>query len=196
MLFAPYSRGVAVGHGMVFIGTVDGAALRSTRRPARKSGRCSSTDFANCHGCNFTSPPVVAGDVLTYGSTAGELAAQGKIFGVEAATGKKLWEFNTIEQDRPARPAKAANMAAAALGCPAPTMQDRHGVPRHRQSRQGLRHLGPGGRQPLSNSVVALDPKSGKLKWYPQEIVNDTWDDDAPYEVMSFKKDGKESSPS
>jgi len=28
-------------------------------------------------------------DVLTYGSTAGELAAQGKIFGVEAATGKK-----------------------------------------------------------------------------------------------------------
>jgi len=31
-------------------------------------------DFANCHGCNFTSPPVVAGDVLTYGSTAGELA--------------------------------------------------------------------------------------------------------------------------
>ena len=36
-------------------------------------------------------------DVLTYGSTAGELAAQGKIFGVEAATGKKLWEFNTIK---------------------------------------------------------------------------------------------------
>jgi hypothetical protein len=32
------------------------------------------TDFVNCHGCNFTSPPVVAGDMLTFGSTAGELA--------------------------------------------------------------------------------------------------------------------------
>jgi alcohol dehydrogenase (cytochrome c) len=28
------------------------------------------------------------------------LAAQGKIFGVEAATGKKVWEFNTIKQDQ------------------------------------------------------------------------------------------------
>jgi hypothetical protein len=35
-------------------------------------------------------------DVLTYGSTAGELAAQGKIFGVEAATGKKLWAIKPL----------------------------------------------------------------------------------------------------
>ena len=42
---------------------------------------------------------MVAGDMLTFGSTAGELATQGKIFGVEAATGKKVWEFNTIKQD-------------------------------------------------------------------------------------------------
>ena len=27
ILFAPYSRGVAVGHGMVFIGTVDGRGI-------------------------------------------------------------------------------------------------------------------------------------------------------------------------
>ena len=39
---------------------------------------------------------------------------------------------------------------------------------------------------------IALDPKSGKLKWYRQEIVKDVWDYDAPYEVMLFKKDGKD----
>ena len=43
-----------------------------------------------------------------------------------------------------------------------------------------------------TDAVIALDPKSGKLKWYRQEIVNDTWDYDAPYEVMLFKKDGKD----
>jgi hypothetical protein len=38
-----------------------------------------------------------AGNVLTYGSTAGELATQGKI--VDSMTGKKLWEFDTIKDD-------------------------------------------------------------------------------------------------
>ena len=40
--------------------------------------------------------------------------------------------------------------------------------------------------------VVALDPKSGKLKWYRQEIVNDVWDYDAPYEVMLFQEGRQE----
>ena len=100
VLFAPYSRGVAVGHGMVFIGTVDGRGIALDQKTGAEKWQVQLTDFANCHGCNFTSPPVVAGDILTFGSTAGELAAQGKIFGVEAATGKKVWEFNTIKQDQ------------------------------------------------------------------------------------------------
>ena len=99
VLFAPYSRGVAVGHGMVFIGTVDGRGIALDQKTGKEKWQVQLTDFVNCHGCNFTSPPVVAGDILTFGSTAGELATQGKIYGVEAATGKKVWEFNTIKDD-------------------------------------------------------------------------------------------------
>ena len=99
VLFAPYSRGVAVGHGMVFIGTVDGRGIALDQKTGKEKWQVQLTDFANCHGCNFTSPPVVAGDILTFGSTAGELATQGKIYGVEAATGNKVWEFNTIKED-------------------------------------------------------------------------------------------------
>ncbi len=80
MLFAPYSRGVAVGHGMVFIGTVDGRGIALDQKTGKEKWQVQLTDFANCHGCNFTSPPVVAGDILTFGSTAGELATQGKIY--------------------------------------------------------------------------------------------------------------------
>jgi hypothetical protein len=43
-----------------------------------------------------------------------------------------------------------------------------------------------------TDSVVALDPKTGNLKWYRQEIKHDVWDYDSPYEVMLFKKDGKD----
>ena len=67
VLFSPYSRGVAVGHGMVFIRS--GIAL--DEKAGKEKWQVQLTDFANCHGCNFTSPPVVAGDILTYGSTAG-----------------------------------------------------------------------------------------------------------------------------
>ena len=107
VLFAPYSRGIAVGHGMVFIGTVDGRGIALDQKTGQEKWQVQLTDFANCHGCNFTSPPVVAGNMLTFGSTAGELATQGKIFGVEATTGKKVWEFNTIKQDQKSWPGES-----------------------------------------------------------------------------------------
>ena len=43
-----------------------------------------------------------------------------------------------------------------------------------------------------TNSVVALDAETGHLKWYRQEIKQDVWDYDSPYEVMLFTKDGKD----
>jgi alcohol dehydrogenase (cytochrome c) len=61
VLFSPYSRGVAVGHGMVFIGTVDGRGMPSTEDRQRKMAGPVDR-FRRYHGCNFTSPPVVAGD--------------------------------------------------------------------------------------------------------------------------------------
>src|SRR4029078_7681472 len=85
VLFAPYSRGVAVGHGMVFIGTVDGRGIALDQKNGQEKWQVQLTDFANCHGCNFTSPPVVAGDVLTLRSTAGGMAAPGKNFSDQGA---------------------------------------------------------------------------------------------------------------
>jgi alcohol dehydrogenase (cytochrome c) len=99
VLFAPYSRGVAVGRGKVFIGTIDGRGIALDQKSGKEEWNVQLTDFENCHGCNFTSPPTLARDVLAFGSTAGELATAGKIYGVNADTGAKLWEFETIKQD-------------------------------------------------------------------------------------------------
>jgi alcohol dehydrogenase (cytochrome c) len=43
-----------------------------------------------------------------------------------------------------------------------------------------------------TDSVVALEAKTGKLKWHRQEIPHDVWDFDSPYEVLQFTKDGKD----
>ena len=43
-----------------------------------------------------------------------------------------------------------------------------------------------------TDSVLALDPKTGKLKWYRQEIEHDVWDYDGAYEALLFRRDGKD----
>ena len=170
-----------------------GAASLSTKRPARKSGRSQLTDFANCHGCNFTSPPVVAGDILTFGSTAGELATQGKIYGVEAATGNKVWEFNTIKQDPKSWPGESGKYGGGGAWMPgtydAKTDTVFYGTGNPGKDFDASDREGD---NLYTDSVVALDAKTGKLKWYRQEIKHDVWDYDSPYEVMLFKKDGKD----
>ena len=40
--------------------------------------------------------------------------------------------------------------------------------------------------------VVALEPQSGKLKWYRQEIEHDLWDYDLAYEILLLNKGGKD----
>jgi len=193
VLFAPYSRGVAVGHGMVFIGTVDGRGIALDQKTGKEKWQLQLTDFTNCHGCNFTSPPVVAGDILTFGSTAGELATQGKIYGVEAATGKKVWEFNTIKEDPKSWPGQSGRYGGGGAWMPgtydAKTDTVFYGTGNPGKDFDASDRKGD---NLYTDSVVALEAKTGKLKWHRQEIPHDVWDFDSPYEVLLFTKDGKD----
>ena len=44
-----------------------------------------------------------------------------------------------------------------------------------------------------SNSIIALDPDTGKLKWYYQEVPHDMYDFDSAYEcaLIDYEKDGR-----
>ena len=46
---------------------------------------------------------------------------------------------------------------------------------------------GAQGRQPMTNSIVAIDINTGKLKWAYQEVKHDVWDYDAVGTVMLFE---------
>ncbi len=41
-------------------------------------------------------------------------------------------------------------------------------------------------------TVLALEPKTGKLKWYRQEIEHDLWDYDSAYEMPALNRGGKD----
>src|SRR6202030_4027258 len=57
VLFSPYSRGVAVGHGMVFIGTVDGRGIALDQKTGKEKWQVGFTHIANIPPCELTPPP-------------------------------------------------------------------------------------------------------------------------------------------
>jgi len=193
VLFSPYSRGVAVGRGKVFLATVDGRGIAIDQKTGKEVWQTQLTDFPNCHGCNFTSPPVLAGDVLTFGSTGGELATAGKIYGVEADSGKKLWEFETIKRDVASWPAESGKYGGGGAWMPG-TYDAETNTVFYGTGNPGKDFVGSEreGDNLYTDSIVALDPKTGTLKWYRQEIKHDVWDYDSTYELLLLQRDGKD----
>jgi alcohol dehydrogenase (cytochrome c) len=96
VFFTPYSRGIALGHGRVYIGTLDGRGVALDAKTGKEVWQLQLTKPRECGGCNFTSPPVVAGDMLVFGPTGGDLPNQGKIYGVDTRSGKLAWSFETL----------------------------------------------------------------------------------------------------
>jgi len=131
-----------------------------------------------------TSAPLVAGDLVISGTAGGEGGARGFLAAFDQATGKEVWRFWTVPA--PGEPGSetwkgkaiahggavtwftgsydaAADVVFWQTGNPGP---DYNGKDRE-------------GDNLYSDSVIALDRKTGKLKWYYQFTPHDTHDWDA-----------------
>jgi alcohol dehydrogenase (cytochrome c) len=192
LVFPAWSRGVAVAHGKVFLGTLDGRAIALDQKSGQEVWTTQLTAFKGCQGCNFTSPPVVAGDVLTFGSTGGDLVQSGDIYGVDAQSGQVRWKFRTIKDDPQSWPGDSGKHGGGGAWFPGTYDPESETV-----------YYGTGNAAPWAGedregdnlytaSVIALDPKTGTLKWYRQEVPHDTWDFDSAYEVLQVNRDGKD----
>ena len=193
LFFQPYNRGVAIGHGRVFFGSLDGRVIALDQKTGKVSWEKQVLETKKC-SCNFTGAPLVVKDKVILGQTAGELPIQGKIYALNVATGDKAWEFNTIKDDQKSWGGEsgkfgggggwmtgsydpALNLVFWGTGNPAPDYDW-------------------GGARPGDNlytsSVLALDADTGALKWHFQEIPHDDWDYDAGLgESLVIDRDGK-----
>jgi len=193
LFFQPYNRGVAIGHGRVFFGSLDGRVIALDQKTGKVAWEKQVLETKKC-SCNFTGAPLVVKDKVVLGQTAGELPIQGKIYALNVATGDKAWEFNTIKDDQKSWGGEsgkfgggggwmtgsydpALNLVYWGTGNPAPDYDW-------------------GGARPGDNlytsSVVALDADTGALKWHFQEIPHDDWDYDAGLgESLVIDRDGK-----
>ncbi len=141
-----------------------------------------------------TSGPVIAeGKVITGGACAGKREGC-YISAHDALTGKEVWKFYTTPGkgepgDESWHGADVEKRLASTWGLPgaydpvrklaywgvANPMPDQRMV-RHNGNPDGTGRTSPA--DLYSNSTVALDPNTGKLKWYYQHLPGDDWDSD------------------
>ena len=196
LLYGPWNRGVALGHGLVYMGTIDNHLLALDAETGEEVWKVEIEDVDQC-GCNITGAPLVVKDKVIVGVTAGDSAHRGYLNAFNAKTGRHAWRFWTI----PAPGVEGnetwngdswkygggstwmtgsydadLNLLYWGVGNPA---ADFYGEDRE-------------GDNLYTDSIVALDPDSGELKWYHQEIPHDVWDWDAAYEcvLLDLKVEG------
>ncbi len=146
-------------------------------------------------------PLVAKGKVMV--GTSGRAPGGNFIVGLDAASGKEAWRFNTIAQ--PGQPNDSWNGAPAeerngasvwtagsydpglgfAFFGPAQTYDTAPLL--HRSERAGVSNDGL-----YTDTTIALNPDSGKLEWHFQHLPNDQWDLDWAFErqVMTLPVNG------
>jgi alcohol dehydrogenase (cytochrome c) len=178
----PPNRGVAIGGDLLIMATLDARLIAFDRKTGKVAWNVVIADYKD--GYSGTSAPLVVGGLVYTGLAGGEFGAAGFVDAYELATGKRIWRRHTVPQDAsdpaakswageswktggsPAWTTGAYDAATDTLfwtvGNPSP---DWNGDDR-------------AGDNLYSNSVLALDPKTGKLKWHFQFTPHDVWDYD------------------
>jgi alcohol dehydrogenase (cytochrome c) len=192
-IFGTYNRGVTVGRGKVFIGAADGHIIALDQKTGKQVWKVKLTDPKTCHGCNFTSPPILAGGVLIAGPTGGDLAQRSKLYALKADSGEKAWTMELLKDDPKSWPADTIKVGGGGAW-----------LPGQYDEKNNTFFIGTSNPAPdfnvnnrpgdnlYTSTVLALEPETGRIKWHHQEVPNDAWDFDSPYEFVMIEKDGKE----
>jgi alcohol dehydrogenase (cytochrome c) len=176
------NRGLAMLDDLLFMGTVDAHLLALDAKSGKLVWDVTVADYHG--GYALTMAPLIVKDKVIVGTAGGEYGIRGFLDAYGAKSGKRAWRFYTIpevgetgqatwEKDSWVSGGGSAwltgsfdpelNLLYWGIGNPGP---DWNGDVRK-------------GDNLYTDSVVALDPDTGKLKWYFQFTPHDVWDFDA-----------------
>jgi len=208
------NRGPALYQDKLYISTIDGRLIALNAGTGKLVWSVLTVDPARMAAVTGA-PRVMQGKVII-GNAVGETGARGYVSAYEALTGKLLWRFYTVPS-RAAADGAASDAAIAQIA--RPTWEgfayDSGGGGQVWNAivadpRLGQIYIGTGNPFPwnprlrsstaehndylFTDSIVALDARTGKYRWHYQEVPNDAWDYDATEDMilLDTRIDGKQ----
>lgn len=204
------NRGVAVTQGKVLVGSLDGWLYALDAKSGKQLWKM-DTIVDRTRGYTITGAPEVAGDVVVIGNAGAEYDVRGYVTAYRVSDGAQAWRFFTVPHDPRLGPQETPELEKAAKTWAADSRWDIGGGgsvwdainydPEFGSVYIGVGNGGPysvatrspgGGDNLYLSSIVALDAKTGKMKWHYQETPQDGWDYTAtqPMVLANLEVDG------
>jgi quinohemoprotein ethanol dehydrogenase len=199
------NRGPALYQNKLYISTIDGRLLALDAVTGKLVWSVLTVDSARMAA--VTGAPRVIQDRVIIGNAGGETGTRGYVSAYDASTGKMLWRFYTVPAtSEPASDGAVSDSTLTQLALPtwsgysyasggggqvwnAITPDLRFGQiyigtgnpfpwnPKFRSATAHNDYL-------FTDSIVALDARTGQYRWHYQEVPNDAWDYDAAEDMM------------
>ena len=176
------NRGVAILGDTLYMGTLDGHVIAIDAKSGRALWNIALADVKLAY--SITLAPLVVKDKVIVGVGGGEFGIRGFIAALDARTGKEAWRFYTIPG--PGEPGHETWKGDAWKSGGGSVWVTGSFDPDLNLTYWGVGNPGPDwnpdqrpGDNLYSESVVALDADTGKLKWHFQFTPNDAYDYDS-----------------
>jgi alcohol dehydrogenase (cytochrome c) len=179
----PVNRGVAVGYGRVYAVTLDDKLLALDARTGKPVFTTTIADAAR--GYSETMAPQIYDGMVIVGSAGGEWPIRGFVAAYDAKTGKERWRWWATDP-KSYEGSSWQRGGGMVWSTPAIDVQRHMLILSTGNPNPDLSSVGRKGDNRWSDSIVALDARSGNLRWYYQEVKHDLWDYDAASNVVLF----------
>jgi alcohol dehydrogenase (cytochrome c) len=203
------NRGAALYDNLVIFGTLDAQLVALDQETGKVVWKEKVDDYAA--GYSMTAAPLIANGVLLTGVSGGEFGIVGRVEGRDPKTGELLWMRPTVEghmgykYDSEGKATETGVTGSVNQSWPGELWKTGGAstwMGGTYDPKTGLAYFGTGNPAPwnshlrpgdnlYSSSTVALDPKTGAIKWAYQNTPNDAWDFDGANEFVTFDMDGK-----
>ena len=192
--FLMVNRGVAYSDGRVFRGTGDAHVVAIDAADGRQLWDVAIGDPKI--GESAPLAPIAWNGLVFAGNAGGDnFGVTGRIYALDAASGRVVWRFDTVPDSGPARAtwlkASPANPPSGGATWTSYALDEANGilyVPAGNAAPDFARALRPGDNL-YTNSLLALDAKAGRLLAYVQPLKGDfhDWDLAAPPALITTK---------
>ncbi|NWG74687.1 MAG: PQQ-dependent methanol/ethanol family dehydrogenase [Rubrivivax sp.] len=203
------NRGAALYDNLVIFGTLDAQLVALNQDTGEVVWKEKIDDYSA--GYSYTAAPLIAGGLLLTGVAGGEFGVIGRVEARDPKTGRMVWvrpvveghmgykydkDGKAIENGVSGTPNKSWPGDLWKTGGAATWLGGTY------DPRTGLAYFGTGNPAPWNShlrkgdnlyscSTVAIDVKTGEIKWHYQNTPNDGWDFDGVNEFVTFDDGGR-----